>query len=54
MGPNVTVVPRTSTKQIAGTVEVNSIPNHIVGNNTRFRTQLKAGDRIVIKGICCS
>ena len=27
------------------------IPNLITGNNTRFRDQLKAGDRIVLKGM---
>ena len=50
-GSNVTVAQRTSTKQIAGTVEVNPDSNYVVGNNTRFRDQLKAGDRIVIKGM---
>ena len=50
-GSNVSVAQRTSTKQIAGTVGASPDSNLITGNNTRFRDQLKAGDRIVIKGM---
>ena len=50
-GTNVSVAQRTSTKQIAGTITANPDSNLIIGNNTRFRDQLKAGDRIVIKGM---
>ena len=50
-GTNVSVAQRTSTKQIAGTGSVSPDSNLITGNNTRFRDQLKAGDRIVIKGM---
>ena len=50
-GSNVSVAQRTSTKQIAGTVAASPDSNLITGNNTRFRDQLKAGDRIVIKGM---
>ena len=50
-GTNVSVAQRTSTKQIAGTVSVTPDSNLVLGTNTRFRDQLKAGDRIVIKGM---
>ena len=50
-GTNVSVAQRTSTRQIAGTGAVTPDSNLITGNNTRFRDQLKAGDRIVIKGM---
>ena len=50
-GTNVSVAQRTSTRQIAGTGSVTPDSNLITGNNTRFRDQLKAGDRIVIKGM---
>ncbi len=50
-GTNVQVAQRTSTKQIAGTVSVDRDSNLVIGNNTRFRDQLIAGDRIVIKGM---
>ena len=50
-GSNVSVAQRTSTKQVAGTVAINTDSNLMIGNNTRFRDQLKAGDRIVIKGM---
>ena len=50
-GTNIAVAQRTSTKQIAGTAAVNPDSNLVVGNNTRFRDQLKSGDRIVIKGM---
>ena len=50
-GTNIAVAQRTSTKQIAGTAAVTPDSNLVIGNNTRFRDQLKAGDRIVIKGM---
>ena len=50
-GTQLSVVQRTGTKQIAGTIGINSDENTITGNNTRFRDQLKAGDRIIIKGM---
>ena len=50
-GSNVSVAQRTSTKQITGTVAVNRDSNLVTGTNTRFRDQLKAGDRVVIKGM---
>jgi len=50
-GTQVSVVQRTSTKQVAGTIAILADDNLVTGTNTRFRDQLKAGDRIVIKGM---
>ena len=50
-GVNIQVAQRTSTKQIAGTVAVTPDSNLITGTGTRFRDQLTAGDRVVIRGM---
>ena len=50
-GTQLSVVQRTGTKQVAGTIAVKSNASTITGTNTRFREQLKAGDRIIIKGM---
>jgi hypothetical protein len=50
-GTQISAVQRTGTKQIAGTIALGIDQNNIVGTNTRFRDQLKAGDRIIIKGM---
>ena len=50
-GENFTCVQRTATLQLAGTVSVAVDSNLCTGIGTRFRDQLKAGDRIVIKGM---
>jgi len=50
-GESISVVQRTSTKQIAGTISINPDSNVLNGAGTRFTDQLKAGDRIVIKGM---
>ena len=42
---------RSSTFQLAGTISVDSDSNAVTGTNTRFRDQLKVGDRIVIRGM---
>lgn len=42
---------RSSTFQLAGTVSVESDSNAITGLSTRFRDQLRAGDKIVIRGM---
>ena len=42
---------RSSTFQIAGTINLARDTNLVTGTNTRFRDQLKAGDKIVIKGM---
>lgn len=50
-GTQISVVQRTGTFQIAGTMNLQRDRNLITGNNTRFRDQLKAGDKIIIKGM---
>ena len=50
-GTQLSVVQRTGTKQIAGTIDLEADNNLVTGTNTRFRDQLKAGDRIIIKGM---
>jgi hypothetical protein len=42
---------RSSTFQIAGTIAVLANSNLVTGTNTRFTTQLAAGDRIVVRGM---
>ena len=50
-GTNLSVGRRTSTFQLAGTVSAAVDSNIITGTNTRFRDQLNAGDKVVIKGM---
>ena len=50
-GTNISVNQRTGTRQLAGTIELAVDDNRILGTNTRFTDQLKAGDRIIIKGM---
>jgi hypothetical protein len=50
-GHQLYAVQRTSTNQLAGTISVTPSSNIVSGTNTRFRDQLKAGDKIVIKGM---
>ena len=50
-GGNIAAVQRTSTRQITGTVTATPDSNSITGEGTRFREQLKAGDRIVVRGM---
>ena len=51
-GTQFSVVQRTATLQLAGVVDVDAgPPNTVTGTGTRFREQLKAGDRIVLKGM---
>ena len=50
-GTQISVVQRTGTKQITGTISLTVDSNYITGTNTKFRDQLKAGDRIIIKGM---
>ena len=42
---------RSSTFQLTGVVSVNVDSNAITGTGTRFQDQLKAGDRVVLKGM---
>ena len=50
-GQTLAVGYRTSTLQIAGTVNVTPDSTTVSGNNTRFTQQIVEGDRIVIKGM---
>jgi len=50
-GQRLSVGRRTSTFQLAGTVSIARDTNLITGTSTRFRDQLTAGDKIVIKGM---
>ena len=50
-GTNISVNQRTGTKQLAGTIAMQVDRNLVTGTNTRFRDQVHAGDRIIIKGM---
>lgn len=50
-GTQISVAQRTGTKQLAGTVTIGTESNKLEGLNTRFRDQIKAGDKIIIKGM---
>ena len=50
-GQNTNAVQRTATRQLAGTVTVTPNSNSVTGTGTRFREQVKAGDRVVIRGM---
>ena len=50
-GTQISVVQRTGTQQLAGTISIDVDSNLISGDGTRFTDQLKAGDRIIIKGM---
>jgi hypothetical protein len=50
-GTQISVVQRTGTRQLAGAIELKVDNNLVTGTNTRFLDQLKAGDRIIIKGM---
>jgi hypothetical protein len=50
-GIRMAVVRRSSTFQLAGTIAINANSNTVTGSNTRFTSQLAAGDRIVIRGM---
>jgi hypothetical protein len=50
-GQNIYCVKRSSTTQISGSIAVNSGLNAVTGTNTKFASQLKPGDYIVIRGM---
>lgn len=50
-GMKMAVGRRSSTFQLAGVINIAANSNAITGTNTRFRSQLTAGDRIVIRGM---
>ena len=50
-GSRLAVVKRSSTQQLAGTIDIEAGQNLVTGTNTRFTDQLIAGDKIVIRGM---
>lgn len=50
-GKELSVVRRSSTFQLVGVADIARDGNLLTGTNTRFRDQVKAGDKIVIKGM---
>mgnify|MGYP003667741653 FL=1 len=50
-GGTLYAVKRSATNSITGTMAVTSGSSEITGTNTRFSEQIRAGDRIVIKGM---
>jgi hypothetical protein len=50
-GQRVSVVKRSSTFQVSGTIAVANGSTSVTGTNTRFTEQLKAGDKIVVRGL---
>ena len=50
-GSVLNVVRRNATQQLTGSVSINSNSNTVTGTNTRFTTQCRAGDKIVIRGM---
>ena len=50
-GQTMYCVRRNSTTQISGSVAVTAASNSVVGTNTKFSSQLKPGDYIVIRGM---
>ncbi len=49
-GQKVYVVKRSSTFQLAGTLTISNNSTSITGSSTRFAEQIRAGDRIVVRG----
>lgn len=50
-GATLSVVKRNATTQLTGTLNVTQNSNAVTGTSTRFTSQIKAGDRIVIRGM---
>jgi hypothetical protein len=50
-GQNIYCVKRSSTTQISGNIAINSGSNAVTGTSTKFSSQLKPGDYIVIRGM---
>jgi hypothetical protein len=50
-GQNIYCVKRSSTTQISGNIAVNAASNAVTGTTTKFSSQLKPGDYIVIRGM---
>lgn len=50
-GQTIYCVKRSSTQQISGSIAVNAATNAVTGTNTKFASQLKPGDYVVIRGM---
>lgn len=50
-GINISIGLRSSTYQLAGNIAIDADSNLVTGTNTRFREQLIAGNKIVIRGM---
>ena len=50
-GSILSVVRRNATQQLSGVVSISSNTNSVTGTNTRFTQQVRAGDKIVIRGM---
>jgi len=50
-GTRLNIVRRNATQQITGTISINSNSNAVTGTNTRFTTQVRVGDKVVIRGM---
>jgi hypothetical protein len=50
-GQRLNIVRRNATQQLTGTVSINSNSNAITGTSTRFTQQVRAGDKVVIRGM---
>jgi hypothetical protein len=50
-GSVLAVVRRNATQQLTGTISINSNSNSVTGANSRFTQQVRAGDKIVIRGM---
>ena len=50
-GSKLYAVKRTGTNQLTGTISVVRDSNQIVGANTRFGEQIRAGDKIILRGM---
>ena len=50
-GTTLAVVRRNATQQLSGTIAINANSNSVTGTNTRFTSQVRTGDKIVIRGM---
>ena len=50
-GRQLFAVKRSGTQQIVGTVSANQNSNQVIGLNTRFTTQVKNNDKVIIRGM---
>jgi hypothetical protein len=50
-GSILSIVRRNATQQLTGTVSINANTNSVTGANSRFTQQVRAGDKIVIRGM---